>query len=102
MPQVIPSPSAEADLRGIWHDIAWDNPAAASRVLKAIGARIHQLADNPRLGPKRTDLLPRARVLVEGPYLILYEIHPDTVDSAVDVVEIVRIVDSRRDLSKPF
>jgi toxin ParE1/3/4 len=42
----------------------------------------------------------RARVLVEGPYLVLFETHPDTEDGPVDWVEIVRVVDGRRDLAK--
>jgi len=36
--------------------------------------------------------------LVEEPYLILFETHPDTDDGPVDWVEIVRVVDGRRDL----
>ena len=70
------------------------------RVVRAIGARIDQLAHHPRLGPRRPDIQPRARVLVEGPYLILFETHPDTDDGPVDWVEIVRVVDGRRDLAR--
>ncbi len=40
----------------------------------------------------------RARILVEGPYIILFETHPDTDEDPVDWVEIVRVVDGRRDL----
>ncbi|HEY8138222.1 MAG TPA: type II toxin-antitoxin system RelE/ParE family toxin [Methylocystis sp.] len=79
--------------------IAADNPHAAIRVVRAIGARIGQLAHHPRLGPRRPDIQPRARVLVEGPYLILFKTHPDTNNDLVDWVEIVRVVDGRRDLS---
>jgi toxin ParE1/3/4 len=93
------SPAAEQDLEDIWLTIAADNPHAATRVVRAIGARIDQLAHHPRLGPRRPDIQPRARVLVEGPYLILFETHPDTDDGPVDWVEIVRVVDGRRDLS---
>jgi toxin ParE1/3/4 len=67
--------------------------------VRAIGARIGQLAHHPRLGPRRPDIQPRARVLVEGPYLILFKTHPDTNNDLVDWVEIVRVVDGRRDLS---
>jgi toxin ParE1/3/4 len=38
-------------------------------------------------------------MLVEGPYLILFETHPDTDEGPVDEVEIVRVVDGRRDLT---
>jgi toxin ParE1/3/4 len=34
-----------------------------------------------------------ARMLVEAPYVILYEIKPDTQDGPVHTVEIVRVVD---------
>jgi len=40
------------------------------------------------------------RVLIEGQYLILYETHPDTDESTIDTVEIVRVVDGRRDLTR--
>ncbi len=82
----------------IWLTIAADNPSAATRVVRAIGARIDQLADHPRLGPRRPDIQRAARVLVEGPYLILFETHPDTDEGLVEWVEIVRVIDGRRDL----
>ncbi len=82
----------------IWLTIAADNPSAATRVVRAIGARIDQLADHPRLGPRRPDIQRAARVLVEGPYLVLFETHPDTDEGLVEWVEIVRVIDGRRDL----
>jgi hypothetical protein len=39
-------------------------------------------------------------MLVEGPYLILFETRPDTDEGQVDQVEIVRVVDGRRDLTQ--
>ncbi len=98
MTRVTRSPAAEQDLQDIWLAIAADNPFAATRIVRAIGVRIDQLADYPRLGPRRADIQPHARVLVEGPYLNLFETHPDTDDGTVDWVEIVRAVDGRRDL----
>ncbi len=41
-------------------------------------------------------------MVVEGPYLVLYKTHPDTDDGEVDAVEIVRVVDGRRDLAILF
>lgn len=49
----------------------------------------------PRLGPRRDDSHPKARML-ESPYLILYELAPDTARSAT--VQIIRVLDGRRDL----
>lgn len=41
-------------------------------------------------------------MLVEGSYLILYETHPDSDEGRIDAVEIVRIVDGRRNLKSFF
>jgi toxin ParE1/3/4 len=100
--RIVRSPAAERDLEDIWLTIAAENPSAATRLLRAIGFRIGQLADHPRMGPRRSDIRPAARMLVEGPYLILYETHPDTDEGTVDKVEIVRVVDGRRDLLRLF
>ncbi|MGD9659610.1 MAG: hypothetical protein AB7U61_18545 [Methylocystis sp.] len=37
-------------------------------------------------------------MLVERPYVILYELTPDTDDGPVELIEIVRVIDGRRDL----
>ncbi len=91
--------AAERDLEDIWLAIAEDNPVAATRMVRAIAARIDRLSHFPRLGGRRRDIAPSARALVEGPYLILFEVQPDTDDGHVEWVEIVRVVDGRRDLS---
>jgi toxin ParE1/3/4 len=41
-------------------------------------------------------------MLVEGRYLILFETYPDTDVGPVERVEIVRVVDGRRDLTALF
>ena len=97
MTRVFRSPAAERDMEEIWLTIAADNPPPRHG-RAAIGARIDQLADHPRLGPRRPDIQRAARVLVEGPYLILFETHPDTDEGLVEWVEIVRVIDGRRDL----
>lgn len=51
------------------------------------------------MGGKRPDISPSTRILIEGPYLVLYETHPDHDEGPLDSVEIVRIVDGRRNLS---
>jgi toxin ParE1/3/4 len=51
--------------------IAADNVSTATRIQGVIGAKIDRLADHPRLGPRRTDIRQAARMLVEGPYIIL-------------------------------
>ena len=96
-------PQAPEDLLLIYEFIGLDNPTAAERLLASIEYKVTLLVDHPRLGPQRPHLRYGARVLLEEPYLILYEIYPDTDDGLVDEVEIVRIVDGRRDLTNiPF
>jgi toxin ParE1/3/4 len=41
-------------------------------------------------------------MLIEAPYVILYETVPDTESDPVHTVEIIRIVDGRRDLTSLF
>ncbi len=67
-----------------------------------INEKIELLRQHPRLGPRRSDIAERARLLIEGHFLVLYETHPDTDEGPVDVVEIVSIVDGRRDLTELF
>ncbi len=92
------SPEARKDLLDIYVVIGLENPAAAERLYDRIASKAEALAHFPRLGPRRPDIRPAARVLVEGPYLILFETHPDTDEGPIDRVEIVRVVDGRRDL----
>ena len=99
---ILRSPAAERDLEDIWLTIAADSPPAATRTLEAIVAKIERLADHPQMGPRRPEIRPAARMLVDGPYRILYQTHPDTDDGQVDAVEIVRVVDGRRDLTILF
>lgn len=40
MTLVLRTPAAERDLEGIWLTIAADNPTAATRAVRAIGARL--------------------------------------------------------------
>ncbi len=60
------------------------------------------LKEQPRLGPRRDDIRAKTRMLVQSPYLILYEITPDTGSGPVDAIQIIRVVDGRRDLRSIF
>jgi toxin ParE1/3/4 len=95
---------AEAELRAIWRFIALDNDneRAADRILLAISEKIDLLRNHPRLGPRRSDIAESARLLIEGHFLILYETHPNSNEGPVETVEIVSIVDGRRDLTELF
>jgi toxin ParE1/3/4 len=54
------------------------------------------------LGVRRPEIRPSVRILVEKPYLILYETRPDTNEGSVNEVEIVRVLDGRRNLTRLF
>jgi toxin ParE1/3/4 len=88
---------AEVDLRDIWHYIAADDPTAADRVLLRLDERMQILQMFPRIGPARSDIRKGLCMLVEGNYPILYEHY-----ARRDEVEIVAIVDGRRELSGLF
>lgn len=64
-----------------------------------IEAKVAKLLSYPKLGPPATAVDAHARMLVEYPYVILYEVVPDETDSPAERVEIVRVVHARRDIS---
>lgn len=96
------SPQAREDLLEIYISIGIDNPDAAERLYTAMESRANLLLNNPRMGMRRPEIQSSARILVEGAYLVLYETHPDNDEGPIESVEIVRVVDGRRDLSRPF
>lgn len=53
---------------------------------------------NRGLGQRHPEIAPTARMLVQAPYVILYETIPDTDQEPVHTIYIVRVVDGRRDL----
>lgn len=93
---------ARDDLLDLYLNLLPKNPEAAERLLTRLEERARQLRRQPRMGPRRPDIRPTTRVLVEAPYLILYETIPDSDDQPVAEVEIVRILDGRRDLGALF
>lgn len=95
MAELLVSRRAEQELREIWGYIAGENPRAADRLLLRIDAKLQRLREFPELGPRRDEIRPGFRMLIEGNYLLLYEY-----DMANDVVVLVTVVDSRRDLGQ--
>jgi toxin ParE1/3/4 len=100
--RLIWSRQARLDLLDIYELIGVEQPAAAERYFDRIEALAILLRDQPRLGVARPEIAPGFRMLVERPYLILYRIEPDQPTGPVDHVEIVRIVDGRRELKGLF
>ena len=99
---VIWSPQARADLIDIYLTIGPESPKAAERYFDRIEMKAAMLAEQPRIGMRRPEIRPSARMLVEHPYVIVYEAIPDTDEGPIDHVEIVRVVDGRRDLPSLF
>jgi toxin ParE1/3/4 len=93
---------ARSDLVEIYVEIGLRQPIAAERYLDRIEARAAQLALHPRMGPRRAEIRPSMRVLVEAPFLILYETVPDSDEAPVQRVQIIRVVDARQDLLRLF
>ncbi len=89
---------AREDLLKIYILIGLENPAAAERYFENIESKAQLLSTQPRIGTRRKDIRPSFRMLIEYPYLVLYRTDPDTDYGPVDRIEIVRVVDGRRDL----
>jgi toxin ParE1/3/4 len=71
------TPRAESDLRAIWTTIARHDEAAADRLILRLFEVMELAASMPQMGPPRADLSPTARLLIEAPYLVIYEPQPD-------------------------
>jgi len=91
---------ARGDLLDIYLAIAIENRSAAQAVFDRLRARVSVLPDHPRLGPRRDDIRLGLRVLVERPYLLVYRLTPDFDDQRVARIDIIRVVDGRRDLAR--
>jgi toxin ParE1/3/4 len=93
--EIFVSPAAANDLEDIWLYIAQENPLAASRVLQKLNHRIVSLMQMPKRTQLRPDIAPTARCLIQGNYLVLYEVFES-------YVEIVRVVHGSIDLTKLY
>jgi toxin ParE1/3/4 len=89
------SPAAVVDLEDIWYFIAQENPVAASRVVNALKQRILSLDKLPERAQLRPDIASNARCLIQGNYLVVYEV----IDARV---EVVRVIHGAIDLSKLY
>ena len=96
------TPQSEEDLLDIYVAIGLDSPAAADKAYDRLKDVAQLLRDNPRLGTARPDIRESARILVVAPYLIIYRLKPDDEIAPVSELEIVRVVDGRRDLAALF
>jgi toxin ParE1/3/4 len=92
---LIRSAQSERDLIAIWRYIAADNPTAATRFLERLDRRIESLASNPFLGERQPQFGENARRIVEGHYLIFYDVLPDA-------VHVLRVFHGARKLDELF
>jgi len=93
------TPQARQDLLDIYVAIGLHQPNAAERYFSLIEEKAGRLAEQPRLGPRRSDISDDARMLVAAPFVLLYRTVPNADEGPVEVVEVVRIIDGRRDLN---
>ena len=90
------SPEALSDLDEIWsyyEQVAGRNTAL--KIIRQIGDVIAILEDHPFAGRTRDELRAGIRSLAATPHVVFYRV-------ANDVPEIIRILDSRRDIDEIF
>ena len=102
MTELVWSNLARADLLEIYTMIGLEQPAAAERYFDRIEAKASLLKSQPRMGVRRPDIRVSMRMLIEATYLLLYRTDPDTDEGPIESVEIIRVVDGRRDLRSIF
>jgi toxin ParE1/3/4 len=89
--RVLKTCRAEEDLHEIWAYIAEDNPAAADKLIGEFDRKFRLLADHPKIGRERPELLPGIRSLPVGNYVIFFV-------EEVEGVKIVRVLHGARNL----
>jgi toxin ParE1/3/4 len=95
--ELVVTKRAEEDFRAIWRSIARHDENAADRLLLRIDEQMQLLRRFPEMYVARDDIRPGLRMMVEGNYLVLYEYHrPEA------LIEIIAVVDGRRDLFELF
>ena len=95
MTRVLWTPAAETDLDDIWLAIARDRPDAADHLLDRIAEVGAALAEHPRMGLARPELMAGLRSFPVGGYVLFYLVRePDIV--------IVRVLHGRRDVPGVF
>jgi toxin ParE1/3/4 len=90
------SPEAVRDLDEIWnyyHLVAGGN--TAEKIVRRIGEFVAMIEDHPFAGRSRNELRQGLRSLAAAPHVIFYRIKDD-------IPEIIRILDSRRDIDEIF
>lgn len=89
------APSAIADLEAISEYFLQHNVEVGERLFKKLNKRFQSLTQFPNLGKPYPNLHPDIRGLLENNYIIFYRV-------SSNAVEIVRIIDARRNVLELF
>ena len=90
------SSDARVDLSEIWdYYVAIAGRHTADRMVRRIFAVCNLLEAHPFAGRARDEVWPALRSMAASPYVVFYRVNDD-------VVEIVRVLDGRRDLDEIF
>ncbi|HUI96768.1 MAG TPA: type II toxin-antitoxin system RelE/ParE family toxin [Xanthobacteraceae bacterium] len=96
--KVIVREAAEQDLHRIFAWISEHNLAAAAKMVARIRDRIGFLELDSLANMGRPGLDPGTRELIEYPYIIVYEVHPDRKE--IEVLAIVHGAQNRQNPDK--
>ncbi len=95
MKELILSPEAEQDLVEIWIYIAEDSPVNADRYVDKLYKRGQLLADNPKMGTERNELMEELRSFPVDHYVLYYR-------ERNQAVEMIRVLHASRDIYSSF
>lgn len=90
---------ARRELVAIASSLGRRDRQAGRDFIDRVSALIELLGEHPRAGVRRDDLLPGYRSLSIRPYLLLYRIVPEPAEVEPVRIDIVTLVDGRRDLA---
>jgi toxin ParE1/3/4 len=95
MPTYSFAPSVRQQIREIVTRIKSDDMLAARKWFEQLNEKCRTLAETPRAGRIREDLLPNLYMFPYGNYLIFYDIIPSG-------IQIVHVVHAARDIRNTF
>src|SRR5262249_3029972 len=94
--RLIWAPAAKNDLRNIWrYFVGVASPEIADRLLRDIQRAIVRARQPPLAWRARDEVMPGLRSILVHPYVVFYRLSGET-------VEIVRVLNERRNLAKVF
>lgn len=88
---LIKAPQAEADLIDIWLYVSEDQPLNADRLLDRLDDAAKLIAETPKMGVDRPELLSGLKSFPIGNHVLYYRVKPD-------VLELVRVLSASRDV----